>query len=221
MHDSIKNIEDAIGYTFNNKDILQQALTHKSLRNTHNYERLEFLGDSLLNIIISEWLYNEYPNDNEGLLTQKRSNLVSKKNLAIIGHELSLINNILLGNSINKKNDIKAMTNITADVIESIVAAIYIDGGIKNAEKFIQNYIIQSEKNNTIENINYKGVLIEKCHTLGYESPNFRFKNSNISNKQQLFKAYVNINNVIYNGSGKTKKNAAVNAARKALKELG
>ena len=113
------------------------------------------------------------------------------------------------------------MTNITADVMESIVAAIYIDGGIKNAEKFIQIYIIQSDKNNAIENINYKGVLIEKCHTLGYESPNFKFKNNNISNKQQLFKAYVNINNVIYNGSGKTKKNAEVNAAKEALKELG
>jgi len=220
MYDNIKNVEFTIGYTFNNKEIIEEALSHKSFKCNYNYERLEFLGDSLLNIIISEWLYEKYPNDNEGALTKKRSDLVNKKSLANIGDELSLINNILLGNSINKENDAKAVTNIISDVVESIIAAIYIDGGIENTRKFIKNHIIRSKRNNANANINYKGMLIEKCHVLGYQAPNFKLINNTEKNKQKLFKVCININDIIYDGLGNTKKNAEVNAAKKALKEL-
>ena len=212
------SIELRIGYIFNDKKILQEALTHKSLENFPNYERLEFLGDSLLNIIITEWLYKKYPNYNEGLLTKRRAELVNKIFLYNIASKIFLKEDIFIGNSIQKKNN-KIMMNILSDVIESIIGAIFIDGGIQNAEKFIYNHLLTNLNKSKILNKNYKGKLIELCHMFGYSEPIFKLTKIKMNN-QIKFKAKLNINNISCIGIGSTKKNAEVNAAKTALDKI-
>ena len=127
-NNEFKKIESRIRYTFQNKNILKEALSHKSLDSGTNYERLEFLGDSLLNIIISEWLYKKYPNYDEGLLTQKRAQLVNKNILTKIAKIIFEEDDLIIGSSIQKNNS-KTIDNILSDIFESVLGAIYIDGG--------------------------------------------------------------------------------------------
>ena len=160
-----QNLESRIGYTFRNKNILEEALTHKSLNSGISYERLEFLGDALLNIIVTEWLYQKHPKYDEGLLTKKRSQLVNKQFLLQIAKKIFIKKDLIIGNSIQINNS-STMNNIFSDIFESILGAIYIDGGLVKAKKFIDMHlIINSNKLNMMKK-NYKGMLIEKCHSL-------------------------------------------------------
>ena len=184
-----------------------------------NYDRLEFLGDALLNMIISEWLYEENPNYNEGTLTKKRSELVNKKFLSSISQNLFYEEDLIIGKSI-KKNNQKTMENIFSDIFESILGAIFVDSNMQKSKKFIYNHLIK--KINTLENTNknYKGILIEKCHSLGYESPVFKtLKEESIQRVQ--FKTQLIINGKTYCVAvGNTKKNAEMNVAKLALKQM-
>jgi len=213
-----KKIESRIGYIFKNKNILEEALTHKSLDTSTNYERLEFLGDSTLNIIISEWLYEKYPNYNEGLLTKARSDLVNKDFLVSIAKKILFQEDLMIGNSI-KKNNQKAIMNIYSDIFESILGAIFIDGGIKNAKKFIYKHLLLNLDESKIINKNYKGMLIEKCHALKYPNPVFKLINKKLENLSN-FEVELTINNISYKGFGDTKKNAEANASKAALEGL-
>ena len=197
-----KKIESRIGYIFKNKNILEEALTHKSLDTSTNYERLEFLGDSTLNIIISEWLYEKYPNYNEGLLTKARSDLVNKDFLVSIAKKILFQEDLMIGNSI-KKNNQKAIMN----------------GGIKNAKKFIYKHLLLNLDESKIINKNYKGMLIEKCHALKYPNPVFKLINKKLENLSN-FEVELTINNISYKGFGDTKKNAEANASKAALEGL-
>ena len=215
-NNKFKELEIRIKYTFKNKKLLEQALTHKSLNSNNSYERLEFLGDSLLNIIISDWLFSNYPNDNEGSLTKKRAQLVNKEFLELISKKILLRDDLIIGNSINSK---QAIFNILADVFESILGAIYIDGSFKSAKQFVHNHLLENINESKNINKNYKGILIEKCHTLGYPEPFFKFKNEKSKNRS-YFEVDLTVNNQLYKGTGNTKKNAEINAAKIALETL-
>ena len=183
-----------------------------------NYERLEFLGDALLNITISKWLYNRYPNYNEGKLTKKRSELVNKKFLLIISKKIFKTDDIIISKSIQKNNE-KTIDNIFSDIIESIIGAIFIDSNINNVENFIKRHLLSNLLDSETSNINYKGMLIERCHKLNYKEPLFeliKLKNGN----QIKFQATTTINKTLYIGLGNTKKNAQIDAAKKALLEV-
>ena len=209
-----KSLESRIGYIFNNKDILEEALTHKSLNSKISYERLEFLGDALLNIIVTEWLYQEHSNYNEGLLTKRRSQLVNKQFLSQIAKQIFIKKDLIIGNSIEISNA-STMNNIFSDIFESILGAIYIDGGFEKARKFIHMHLIINSNKSSMMKENYKGMLIEKCHSLGYEEPSFKLIECNSN-----FKAELVINNLSYTGIGKSKKTAEINAAKSALEKL-
>ena len=213
-NNEFKKIESRIRYTFQNKNILKEALSHKSLDSGTNYERLEFLGDSLLNIIISEWLYKKYPNYDEGLLTQKRAQLVNKNILTKIAKIIFEEDDLIIGSSIQKNNS-KTIDNILSDIFESVLGAIYIDGGMGNAKQFIANHLLINAKNTDMISQNFKGLLIEKCHILGYKQPTFK-----ITKKKTNFEAELVINNMSYKEIGSTKKDAEIKAAKSALEKL-
>ena len=213
-NNKFQNLESRIGYTFKNKNLLEEALIHKSLNSQTNYERLEFLGDALLNIIISDWLYEKYPKYNEGLLTQKRAQLVNKKILTKIAKIIFIDDDLIIGNSIQKDN-LKTIDNIFADVFESVLGAIYIDSGIEYAKKIIHKHLLVNSENPNMINQNFKGILIEKCHLLGYNEPVFKTRQN-----QSGFKSELIINKTSYKGTGNTKKNAEINAAKSALEKI-
>ena len=218
---NIYNLENKIGYNFNNPEILLKAITHKSLLSEpdQNYERLEFLGDAILDRVVSEWLFKNYSKLDEGGLTKKRSSLVNSTFLGMIGKKFSLINHINADPGVDL-NDSKVLQNISADVYESIVGAIFLDGGEKNAIKFIyRTLIVYAEKAD--EDLKYKGSLIEICHKKGLNPPFFELVKSEGPEHNKIFHIKVDLKNgQTYVGTGQSKKHAEQNAAMKALKKI-
>ena len=218
---NICHLEKKINYTFRRPSILKIALTHRSLsaEPEKNYERLEFLGDAVLDQVVSEWLFNRYFKMDEGQLTKKRSSLVNRTFLGMLGQEFGLINHIFVDSGVNIK-DPKVIRNISADVYESIVGAIFLDGGEKPAIKFIHKTLIPFQGQADV-NSNYKGTLIELSHRKGLSSPIFELTNSKGPEHNKVFHIQVKLSNgKIYNGMGQSKKAAEQNAARVALEAM-
>ena len=138
MEKKFKELEKTLKYNFKKDTFLERALTHKSYDNILNNEKLEFLGDRVLGLIISEKLLVKFPNEKEGIIDKKLSNLVNKKTCALISKKMNLKKFILLGSS-HKKLE-RSTEKISSDCLEAIVGAIYLDGGLKSAEKFILNF---------------------------------------------------------------------------------
>tara|TARA_B100000029_G_scaffold75707_1_gene67389 strand:+ start:2128 stop:2835 length:708 start_codon:yes stop_codon:yes gene_type:complete len=218
---SSSKIESIIGYKFNNNSYLNIALTHRSIQPDVklNYERLEFLGDAIIDQIISHWLYKKYPNADEGILTQKRSSLVNKDFLAMVGNKLNLLKFINRAPNINFENE-KVNSNVISDIYEAIVGAIFMDGGIKPAKTFILRTLCIHEDKAEI-NLNYKGQLIEYCHSKNANTPLFETIKTIGPEHEKVFKVKVTIDdNSFYFGMGDTKKKAEQNAAMEAIRYI-
>ena len=135
MDKNLKDLEKIIDYNFKKKKLLEKALTHKSFDNINNNEKLEFLGDRVLGLVISEKLLKKYPDEKEGAIDKKFANLVNKKTCILIAKKINLKKFINLGSS-HKKLE-RSAGKIISDCLEALVGAIYLDSGLKSAEKFI------------------------------------------------------------------------------------
>ncbi len=219
MEKKIKDLEKIIKYNFKKSSYLEKALTHKSLNNIINNEKLEFLGDRVLGLIISEKLLEKYPDEKEGIIDKKYANLVNKKTCSQIAKKINLKKFILLGSS-HKKLE-RSAEKISSDCLEAIVGAIYLDGGLKSAEKFIltfwEEFIIKS----TVTLIDSKTKLQEFSLKKFKELPKYIFFKKTGPQHRPLFKTEVQIpNSKKIVGIGSSKKNAQQNAAAKLLKIL-
>ena len=132
-----KELEEILKYNFKDKNLLKKALTHKSYSKDNN-EKLEFLGDRVLGLIISKKLLEKFPDEKEGIIDKKFANLVNKKTCVSIGKKLNLNKYLYLGAS--QKNFERSADKILSDSLEALVGAIYLDGGLKCSEKFILNF---------------------------------------------------------------------------------
>ena len=219
MEKKTKELEKIIKYNFKKTSLLEKALTHKSFDNNINNEKLEFLGDRVLGLIISEKLLDKYPDEKEGIIDKKFANLVNKKTCLLIAKKINLKKFILLGSS-HKKLE-RSAEKISSDCLEAIVGSIYLDGGLKSAEKFILNlwdeYLIKS----TITLIDSKTKLQEFSLKKFKELPKYVFFKKTGPQHRPLFKTEVQIpNSKKIIGIGSSKKNAQQNAAAKLLKIL-
>ena len=219
MEKRLSIFEKIIKYNFKKKLILENALTHKSYNNNVNNEKLEFLGDRVLGLTISEKLLEKYPEEKEGVIDKKFANLVNKKTCSLIAKKIDLKKFIYLGSS-HKKLD-RSSDKITSDCLEAIVGAIYLDGGLKSAEKFIHHFWEEYLIKSNITLIDSKTKLQE------FSLKKFKVLPKYISSKKTgpqhrpVFKTEVQIPNskkVI--GIGSSKKNAQQDAADKLLKIL-
>ena len=201
---SVYPIEKKINYIFHNKNYLNQAFTHKSLNTSprNNYERLEFLeGD-------------------EGLLTQKRASLVQKPFLAQIGQLLDLLDHLKIESSVNLKIE-KIAEKQMANVFESLIGAMYLDGGIDPCRKLILDSV-WAHKEEAWKSTNYKGKLIEYCHSHEIENPVFLIKDITGPDHFKTFEVQVKIGSQLFeSGMGTNKKTAEQIAAQMALEEMG
>ncbi len=220
---NIKNLEKKIKYKFINKNILFMSLTHKSYNINHN-ERLEFLGDSILNFIITKKIYNKFYNYKEGLMTRIRSKLVNKKNLFKIANKLKLNKYILLGYGEIKNNKLYKKS-ILANTLEAIIGAIYIDSkNINKVEKIIKILFLNKKKINKKFNYkDYKTILQEYLQKKKLPLPKYFLANTTGKDHEQIFTIYCKIKNLnkFTKGKGKNKKYAEQIAAKKALINLG
>ena len=219
---SITKIEKKIDYTFHNKNYLKQAFTHKSINNSprFNYERLEFLGDSVLDIVISRELMREFPEGDEGLLTQRRAALVQKPFLANIGQLLDLMDYLKIEDNVDLNID-KIADKQLANIYEALIGAVYLDGGINPCKRLIIKTVWEHRKEGW-KSTNYKGKLIEYCHSKNFNNPNFKLKDIFGPDHERTFEIQVIIGRKLYSsGFGTNKKDAEQTAAKLALEELG
>ena len=219
MEKKIKDIEKILKYNFKKTKLLETALTHKSFDNNFNNEKLEFLGDRVLGLVISEKLLNKFPNEKEGIIDKKFANLVNKKTCLLVARKINLKKFILLGSS-HKKLE-RSADKISSDCLEAIVGAIYLDGGLKSVEKFILNFWEEFLLKSTVTLIDSKTKLQEFSLKKFKELPKYVFFKKTGPQHRPLFKTEVQIpNSKKIIGIGSSKKNAQQNAAAKLLKIL-
>ena len=214
-------LEKICKYRFKNRQYLIQAFTHRSISNQprQNYERLEFLGDAVIDIVVSRELMREFPEGDEGILTQKRSALVQKIFLATMGQLLKLLDFVQIESTVDLKEE-KIAVKQSANLFEALVGAIYLDGGIEPAKQLILNSI-WTHRHEAWKSVNYKGQLIELCHMKQIDNPKFLVSNVSGPDHQRLFEVHVKIGDEIFpSGIGTNKKSAEQHAAQYAMEVL-
>jgi ribonuclease III len=225
---NFKKLEKIIDHKIVDKIIFFQALTHRSFLTLYpntilkSNERLEFLGDSILNMVVGEFLFEIYPNADEGSLTKIRSRLVNRKALATYGQELNLWELILLSPSVAQSLE-KGSDTVLADCFEAIVGALYLDAGIVTIKKFIRKIILSSAQLKIASTIdqNYKSLLLEYSQAVGNGIPRYTIIKAEGPDHDRLFTIEVRVNNELYGiGTGKNKKEAEQSAAEEAIKKI-
>ena len=214
---------DKIEKFFKNKDLLKQALTHKSWVNEHknlreSNERLEFLGDAVLEFIVSKELYLKLPKKEEGYLTALRANLVNTVNLSRVAIRLN-IGKVLYLSKGEEEGGGRNNPSILADTVEAVIGAVYLDGGTKKAEKFIKEYILDDLEQKIKEPLkDSKSRLQEVVQAKGLMAPKYKVVSEEGPDHNKNFLIQVIINNKPYaKGIGKNKGEAEQEAAKRAL----
>ena len=223
MTSDLANLEQSIGYIFKDKELLKNALTHTSYAYEHKIksnEKLEFLGDSILEFISSKYLYNNYPKLKEGEMTKVRASVVCEESLYKIASKHNFSDFLYVGKS-EKIHQGNRKVAIMADSVEALIAAIYFDSGLEEAEKFIidnlKDEIELASKNVGMKD--HKTVLQEKLQVHGNVDIKYEIINETGPDHDKTFTAQVKLNGkVLATGTGKTKKQAEMDAADKALK---
>lgn len=214
-------LERRLGYRFKNLAYLHQALTHKSFTDVshENLERLEFLGDAILSHVVSVYLFEYMPLATEGEMTLQRSALVNKTYLAGIGETLEL-QQFLHVNSGVQLNDAKVRRNLIGDAVEAVIGAIYLDGGMAPTSNFIRQKVILMA-HESLDNMNYKGKLIELCHQRELGAPRFQLVNTRGPEHDKNFVVKVRLGKRSFKSAqANNKKAAEQEAAALALLEL-
>ena len=201
----MSSIESNIRYKFNNTQILKQALTHRSICSKNNYEKFEFLGDSIINFYMTNWLFNNYQNANESELSIRRSQLVNKKNLAHISKNLKLHEYLKIEKNIEISN------RIHCDIFESLIGAIYLDSNYNTVSNIIDEISIFFKKTN--KDYDFKGSIISlynqnKIKILKIDTNKYK--------ESKLFLTKIILNNHYFYGFGKTKKTTERRASQSA-----
>ena len=223
--DKLEILEKNIGYTFSNKTLLKNALTHTSYayeNHIQSNEKLEFLGDSILEFLSSKYIYNNYPKLKEGEMTKVRATVVCEDSLYKIADKHNFSDFLYVGKS-ERMHQGNRKIAIMADSVEAVIAAIYFDSGLEEAEKFIISNLKEeieiATKNVGIKD--HKTVLQEKLQVNGNVNIKYEIINETGPDHDKTFTAEVKLDGkVLAVGKGKTKKQAEMDAAGKALETL-
>jgi ribonuclease-3 len=206
------NLEKKINYKFKDKKLLIKSLTHKSYDKINNNEKIEFLGDRVLGLIIAKKLLEIYPEEKEGILDKKFASLVNKKTCLQIANDISLEKYILTFNPKNRK--IKVEDKVIADCCEALIGAIYLDRGFTVAENFILTFWSKNIKDSVITQIDPKTKLQEYSLKKYKKLPTYKIISNTGPRHKPLFKVAVKLPDTkFYIGQGSSKKDAEQSAA--------
>ena len=218
MESILFKLQKKIKVKFKNIELLKKAITHKSFDSINNYEKLEFLGDRLLGLIISKKLLSMYPDVKEGLLDKKLASLVNKEKCYEVGKKLRLDEFVLVGN--NKKNS-KVEIKIVSDCIESLIGAIYYERGFDFVEKFVLNLWKDMLESSKITLIDAKTKLQEYSLKKFKILPIYKLLNTSGPKHKPIFRIAVRLKNSEFiDGAGKSKKIAEQDAANRYIKKF-
>ncbi len=217
---NISKLEKKIGVSFKDKNLLVKSLTHKSCNFVDNNEKLEFLGDRVLGLIVSKQLLEIFPNDKEGVLDKKLASLVNRKKCCEISKKFDLHNYLITGNLKSKKNIIE--DKIISDACEALIGAIYLDQGINVAEKFILKFWKNHMTTNIVDQIDSKTKLQEYSLKKFKILPKYKLFSNTGPHHKPIFKIGVSVqNSKIFYATGNSKKDAEQKAAKLLLKKVG
>ena len=222
----IKDLEKAVGYQFHNITLLQSALTHSSYANERwhdslmSNERLEFLGDSILGMVVAEFLYTTFPDRPEGELTRMRADMVCEQALAEIANRLELGQHLLLGHG-EEQGGGRGRASILADAVESVIAACFLDGGIEAAKGLIEKYVLCNVPVTRLHNVDYKTALQELVQKAKDKTLRYELVGESGPDHDKRFTVAVFLNEEkVGTGIGSSKKRAEQEAAHAALETL-
>ena len=222
----LKDLETAIGYKFKNITLLQNALTHSSYANEQwhdslkSNERLEFLGDSVLGMVVAEHLYKTQPDRPEGDLTRMRADMVCETSLAEIARKIRLGDHLLLGKG-EEQSGGRNRPSILADAVESVIAACFLDGGMTPAEAFIREFVLCNVPVRVMKNTDYKTALQELVQQKKNQQLVYTLAGESGPDHDKQFVVELTLNGkVVGKGVGTSKKRAEQDAARVALETL-
>jgi len=221
-------LEKTLNYSIRDKQIFREALSHRSYLQVSNdetaisNERLEFLGDSVLNLVVGEYLFYREPDAEEGELTKVRSRFVNRKAASIYAHDLHLMNFILVSPHTMQIHD-RGMETILSDAFEAIVGALYLDGGYEEAKQFVERCLGSAIQNGImkLDDVNFKSQLLEQSQAKGLGIPRYSTIHETGPDHDRTFTVEVLIEKKSYGiGTGKNKKSAEQSAAENALQKL-
>ncbi|MCB4790845.1 MAG: ribonuclease III [Elusimicrobia bacterium] len=219
--DNLKQLEGIIGFKFQNRDLLKKALTHKSFPSdsglSHDNERMEFLGDSILATFVVDYLYNKYPEKDEGKLSQLKSQIVSQASLSRWAKGIKLGDFIYMSPG-EEATGGRKRDSLMSDTFEALIASIYLDGGLESAKKFILNFLI-NQKRLVVSDTKSK---LQEYFQLKYKIlPEYKVLRESGPDHEKIFEVGVYLKKTLLGeGKGHSKKEAEQSAARSALKKI-
>ncbi|MGN0158084.1 MAG: ribonuclease III [Brotaphodocola sp.] len=225
MNRNLKELQEKIGYQFENEKLLRHAMTHSSYANEHRMdktscnERLEFLGDAVLEVVSSDFLYHKYPNKPEGELTKLRASIVCEPTLALCASEIKLGNYLLLGKGEDATGG-RERHSIVSDAMEALIGSIYLDGGFANAKEFIHRFIMNDIEHKQLF-YDSKTILQEIVQASSQETLEYRILKEEGPDHNKTFEVCALLGSEeIGRGSGRTKKAAEAMAAYRGILKL-
>lgn len=226
MQPSREDVESLLGMRVRNLALYQQALLHKSAVKIYNasqsYERLEFIGDSVLNLIVAKDLFDKYPDSDEGFMTKLRTRIVSGTCLSRIAHKMGIHNHIRMNEKAMRQrwNENK---RILEDTFEALIGAIYLDLGMYHAKTFVLRQLdTHVDEDDVMNDTNYKDMLMRYTQTKGIPLPSYQLYEEDGPNHNKIFVMNVYVDgNLLGEGRANNKKQSEQNAAKKALQCLG
>jgi ribonuclease III len=221
---SLREIESVIGYSFKDKRLLQKALSHRSsVSDGLANERLEYLGDAVLGLVVSDFLFRKFPKYNEGNLTKIKAALVNEAMLSKVAYNFRLGQYVFLSPE-EEKSGGRLKPSITADAMEAVLGAIYLDGGLEAVSKAINKFLLDDFENLIKDEamFNYKGELLERMQGAGRGTPKYEVLEEIGPDHIKVFVISVSVDGArLGKGQGTSKKEAEQRAARMALETLG
>lgn len=226
----LSRLQEKLGYRFRDVTVLRDALVHRSYHSgtaeedqpSHSNERMEFLGDSVLSLVVNDFLYHRYQNKSEGELTKMKSVIVSKQILAHLAKRINLGACVLVSENAQKAG-VSEMESVLADTLEAVFGAVFIDGGFEAARHCVLK-ILPDELGEIVykeDTINYKSLLQEYIQALHKIPPRYRVHSTTGPDHAKQFEVEVVVQgNILGTGTGKTKKHAEQEAAKEAYRRL-
>lgn len=222
MSTNIEPLEETLGYKFKNKQLIIEALTHKSYKQPYDNERLEFLGDAVLDLIVGEYLYNKFKKSNEGKLSKIRASLVNETGFDKLARSLNLGDYIFLSNA-EQNNGGREKSSLLSNAFEAVIGAIYLEAGLSKAKNIAINLIEENHEEISLDSLfrDYKTTLQELTQARFGITPEYKVVASRGPDHKKEFEVAVLIEDKEYaRASGKSKKIAQQESAKEAVEML-
>lgn len=218
----IEKLEETLGYRFNDKQLIIEALTHKSYKKPYNNERLEFLGDAVIDLIVAQYLYQLFEDADEGVLSKTRASIVNEAGLAKLAKMIGLGEYLLISNA-EENNEGRQKSSLTSNAFEAVMGAIYLESGLERVEKIVLDILAAAYPNIDLQTLSkdYKTALQEITQSIEGVTPEYDLVGSKGPDHKKVFEVKVSLKGKeLARAIGKSKKDAQQKAAKIALEIL-